>query len=501
MDVSAPVAPKMDPRFVSVGVEMWEWLFDPSALDNPTLKGAVSAMSPVVIRVGGISADQTHFTTSPFPPGLPWPPAIGKFNLLNTSTFDRLVAFCRQTGASLIFNVNEMLGRPPFAEKIFDRDGLAVPPLNLSGVEALLRHAANTSALSPAGPLFAIELGNELTPRILDVQTQAQDYLQMRTLLDTLFPPTTASLDGGNVSAPKLFGPATCSCSNMSEFLRQTSAARLDAFTFHSYPLGGAGPGLPTALRDPDRLRRDIPGGTACYRSAVQQANSSVALFMSETNSDASTFANAGQASFLNGFWYMASLGHAARAAMPLHVRWKLWNPRVSYRPGALQQTFGFLDKELQRAVPDLWVALLHKQLVGDGAPLSAGTNATGVLCWAHQSPRGVNHAASGVSGPREVILMLLNPQGFPVNVTVQANGTEATQLPWDCRREYIFTRGEGGDNSTTACLNRDEGCSDPLALGPNGTAPPMGARTSPAAAPLRMPPVSYGFVVLGSCG
>lgn len=100
-----------------------------------------------------------------------------------------------------------------------------IQPLNLSGVEALLRHAAQTGALAPKGPLFAVELGNELTPRTITPATQAADYNEFRKLLDGIFP------DGG---APQLFGPAADSCTNMTQFLEISRPARLDAFTFHS---------------------------------------------------------------------------------------------------------------------------------------------------------------------------------------------------------------------------------------------------------------------------
>ena len=39
---TAPAAPPMDPRFVSVGCEMWEWLFDPDALNNAVLRKVIN---------------------------------------------------------------------------------------------------------------------------------------------------------------------------------------------------------------------------------------------------------------------------------------------------------------------------------------------------------------------------------------------------------------------------------------------------------------------------
>lgn len=240
-------------------------------------------------------------------------------NLLNTSTFDGLIEFCRATGISLIFDLNEMYGR-------WDN---ATNPFNLTGNELLLKHARDTRALYPNGPLFAVELGNELTPRTLSVGMQVKDYVQFNAMMDSVFP--------NRSSGPKLFGPSTDSCANMTEFLMGVPR-QFDAFTYHSYPLSSYGKSLAIALRDPATLQSLAASTSGCV-VAAKLAN--VTYFLTETNSDASTFANAGQNLFINGMWYIASLGTYGLQGNPFHVRWKLWNPRVSYRPGALNQTFG----------------------------------------------------------------------------------------------------------------------------------------------------------------
>lgn len=73
-NTSTAAGPELDPRFVSVGCETWEWLFDPTALQNTVLINAMKALAPAVLRVGGISADQTLFTPGDIPKDSPWPP-------------------------------------------------------------------------------------------------------------------------------------------------------------------------------------------------------------------------------------------------------------------------------------------------------------------------------------------------------------------------------------------------------------------------------------------
>jgi hypothetical protein len=201
-----------------------------------------------------------------------------------------------------------------------------------------------------------------------------------------------------------------------------------------------------------------------------------------------------------NRFWYVSSLGFSALSGMPLHVRWKLWDPRVSYRPFALNQTFGFLDKALEHAIPELWVAMLHTRLIGGGAPLTASSDNDGLLAWAHRG----TEAAGG-----SVVVMIANPLPTEVNVTLQL-ATEASSVfkkqvvvagngasGAGCRMEYILSAGAEGTASPTACLNAAR-CDVPLALAPDGTPPDLPGKESTNDAPLRVPPYSYGFVVLG---
>ena len=477
--VTLPAEPlrKLDPRFVSVGCETWEWLFDPTALDNPILRRVARAFAPAVLRVGGISAMQTHFTSGSIPAGSPWPPVWNgthQVNLLNSSTFDKLVSFCRDTGLSLMFDLNEMWGRleDPHA------------PFNMSGIEAFLKHVKHSGALAPRGPLFAIEVGNELTGHAgrISVATQARDYTSVTDLLQRLFPRP------GPPSPPMLYGPSASSLLNMTQFL--DNATGLDAFTFHIYPscdifaMGSD----PSSLR---RIEHSISGWLA--QRQASETGRGLPFALTETNSCASTFRNGGQNCFVNGFWYITMLGSYARAGAQFAARWKLWDPRVAYRPGALMQTFGFLDKNLRHATPDLWVALLHKQLIGDGAPLDVHSDNDDVLAWAH-CQHG-NHSNDG-QGSGGVVLMLANARNISSNVTLNLSRSgRGGACIVNRRAEYILTAANNDLGSPAALLN---GAGPALHLGADGSPPPfasMGRVVNGTRSTVLMPPHSYGFV------
>ena len=150
---SGPRLP-MDPRFVSVGCESWEWLFDPRVLENPVLQAVMALLAPGFLRVGGISSDQVHYVANSTAQldlngGL-------EENPLNSATFDGLVEFARRANVSLIYDLNELWGPTAGNHR---QPG---QPWNATATVALLRHAQASGAVYPAGPLVAVELGNEL---------------------------------------------------------------------------------------------------------------------------------------------------------------------------------------------------------------------------------------------------------------------------------------------------------------------------------------------------
>ena len=78
----------------------------------------------------------------------------------------------------------------------------------------------------------------------------------------------------------------------------------------------------------------------------------------------------------------------------------------MAYRPLALNQTFGFLNKEFDRVTPDFFVAVLHKRLVGDGAPLPVVSSNEGVLLWAHCPPSETHALSSGMEHDASDVLV-----------------------------------------------------------------------------------------------
>eukprot|EP01050_Picozoa_sp_SAG11_P005735 SAG11_NODE_415_length_9675_cov_2.425961_5_plen_775_part_00 len=484
---SAEVLPRMDPRFVSVGCESFEWLFDQRALDQPMLQAVTRMLSPGFLRVGGTTSDYLHWVGAnpENSPRAPYP--LAGVNTVNTTTFDALIQFCRRTNMSLIYDMNELYG-PGGRHRV---EGAV---WNSSGTVALLRHAKATGAVHPAGPLYALELGNELQHGPISEHTIADDYAELRRQLDDIF--------GADSTHPLLYGPSANSCgttnSALASFVEEAEqkGARLDGLTWHVYPLKSP---ISESVLDPSRLRSISPGD--CFMKAGRTRSKPLRLALTESNSNAMAHGGSvGQDRFANGFWYIASLGSAAIDGLQFHARWKLWNPRVSYYDGALNQTFGFLNKGFDRTTPDYFVALLHKKLIGDGAAVPVQSSNPGVLAWVHCPSRDYMYRLAAQGHAASFVTMFANPLNETVNVSIHTGGDVhgETSLQTHIFEEFVLTAANKQDGVLSIYVSLNGGKA--LALEADGTPPALDGRRRAAdsGTAVRLPPESYGFLVYG---
>jgi heparanase 1 len=255
-------------RFVCVTLDWWpgdKYSSNPGAhypwanasilnldLADPTLTAALEALAPVRLRVGGSLADQIYYSNmdgsdNDDPSACTEPVANTSIILgygpgcLAASRFDDLLELCARTGAELVFGLNGLYGRTPAP----DTPALWAGPWDPANAEALLRHVrAFCGDDESAGPLVAVELGNEIDGAAgiaakLPPATYASDFVVLRTLLKDIWP--------GN--GPMLVGPDSSGFSDSwwyPQFLSNVSAlsesgsasATLDAVTWHLYLLG-----------------------------------------------------------------------------------------------------------------------------------------------------------------------------------------------------------------------------------------------------------------------
>ena len=236
---------------------------------------------------------------------------------------------------------------------------------------------------------------------------------------------------------------------------------------------------LSSFLLNSSWLRNDVLAEATCLASLQQvpgAANLPVAVTEAQSMCGGSFEPGAPTtASFINGFFSIANLGQFARVGnVALVARWGI--PELLNLHGAAKW-------DAAGVASDLFLYTIYSRTVGHGVLSVTGDEASDALVYAH--------CASERFGSNGTVTV------FGANPSLEAVSL-AVSKPALPRIEYILTAPGGDLASQTPVLNGDE--ERPLALGPDGSLPPMDGHFCGAegcADGLVLPPRSQGFFVL----
>ena len=539
---TSSVASSTAPALVSLAWESWAALFQTYSGIDPLTDDRVvriaSHLAPGVLRVGGITADFIHYATNTgeADAAAPSPCPFGTCTRnLTAARFDQMLAFASRAGFELLFDVSVLNGRnctqikpachiqpghppPAWCQGWCGR----YPDWDTDNLRKFLEHI-RARGHGPA----SIELGNELAGNHLPFDTVSRDVSRAAELL--------AEVWGSAESAPPLAAPATWTCEHTSfgltmRGLLRNISSRAQALSFHSYPAAEVGP---AALTNASWLRHGILTGganaSAClaaWRDAPAAMQGRVQLWVTEANSGA--HGTAGEDSFANGFFTLAQYGHYASAAIPLVARFDFCcDPSVQSTLVAISRA---TTAERGRAttisvVPDYWIMLARKRLMGDATlsvtSTSGGESDSSTLVFASctlvagagasTNLRDIVHPAlgnnlsvltrpflSGTTANGSVTLSAVNVGDtttvLALHNTQVLESKDGVALRTTPRLEWIFTA--ASSVSTAPFLNGD---TEMLEIQLDGSLPSMPGHFVPVGGEpgITLPPRSQAFVVL----
>jgi hypothetical protein len=372
---------------------------------------------------------------------------------VSPAQWSSLLGFAHRNRLQLVYGLNDLYGRPtktsPETHLCAAGTHSRCPPRNTSNYEALLSWTARRR---PVGweSVFAFELGNELNSCLNGLpgaRTQAEDLNALGRYIERVWPSRAAGVGGR--AFPGTIGPDTHSSAEFQAAGRewfadfaQSAGSSASALTFHEYSLG-SGPSLdPTKLSasflSPVALDKS-GAGIVALKAALGASPSLPPLWAGET----AAANNGGQSgitdTFIDGFWYLDQLGQHASLNVSVTLRQTLM-ASGGYPLVELVGGVGGTDLDggtsaavasdeavkLPTPLPDYWLALLHKRLLGR-AVLSANSTSDGVRVYAHCARGG------------GVALAFLNLD------EAKAVSLELPRLLGDAaeRVEYILTAGE----------------------------------------------------------
>uniref|UniRef100_UPI00358E3DE8 heparanase-like n=1 Tax=Myxine glutinosa TaxID=7769 RepID=UPI00358E3DE8 len=361
---------------------------------------------------------------------------------------DSLNGFASCSGLHLIYGLNALL-RGPGSD------------WNSSNAALLLRYTASK------GYNFSWELGNEpnsyphRTGRNVSGTQLGHDFMALARLLESQGL-RSASVYGPDVTRPRR------SCLRLLQHFLETAARVVKSVTWHHYYVNGRTATLHDFL-DPeilDSLATEIQD----VAQVVQKVSPGSKVWLGETSSAWGGGAAGLSDAYVAGFMWLDKLGLSARLGIDVVMRQAFVG----------HGHYTLVDKE-NEPLPDYWLSLLYKRLVGRSVLIVQKPGFGGTL-------RLYTHCTSSDNSPGAVTLFALNLQ--PNNATMQLTGTLA-----DCTTdEYILEPGDpkAGLRARSVLLNGKK-----LEMKSETELPPLLPRRLPQGSLLTLPAQSFGFYVL----
>lgn len=332
-------------------------------------------------------------------------------------------------------------------------------------------------------------------------KTQADDFAALSQLVEEVWSGSAAA------HKPMLIGPDTHSAAEYSDsglqwfstFVNESKARgdHVAGFTFHMYSMGNGktldAQKLDASFLNADKLDHAHEGALALTKIAVDQGVQG-RLWAGETASAN----NGGQGgitdTYIDGFWYLDQLGTLAALNVTVFQR-QVLTSKSGY-PMVLGKSDGSL-----LPLPDYWIALLHKQIMGQQV-LKVRSSSRAVRVYAHCT------SEAGAYGGGQLALALINIAFAPARIphpTIGQGGVPAGSAHTIC----ILTAGAKLPGAPNALQSQETLLNgSPLRLPEGGGSLADHALSmcqTSNASELVMPPTSYGFVVyhdikLASC-
>ncbi|XP_029564775.1 heparanase isoform X1 [Salmo trutta] len=491
------VLKKVNGRFLSVAIdaslvaeEKFMYL-----LTSPKLRTLAKALSPAFLRFGGTRQDFMTFN----------PTFLHSNENHNNSVFDA-------------DDICERLELPPLLEKrlkqewtlqevLLDKEDLqrkyrsvkftecAVDLLysftNCSGLDLifglneLLRTSGNSWDSSNARTLLQYceskqysmswELGNEPNSYEkkagirVDGYQLGQDFVQLRKILQESKLYNNTGLYGPDISQPRDHRR------DLLEGFLESGAEAIDACTWHHYYVNGRDTSLEDFL-DPEVLNT-LALKTHEVMETIELTSPGKKVWLGETSSAYGGGAKGLSDTFVAGFMWLDKLGLGAKLGLDVLIR------QVLIGSG----TYHLVDENLD-PLPDYWLSVLYKRLVGPEVLSIEAFSILGktkrVRVYLHCTNKKSTSYKSGA-----VTLFALNLSKGPARISVPVTISNSTAEAFVLQSEQP---GEEGLYSKSVKLNGEV-----LKMVDERTLPSLQGTPLPAGEHLRLPGYSFAFYVL----
>ncbi|KAG9342590.1 hypothetical protein JZ751_016022 [Albula glossodonta] len=358
------------------------------------------------------------------------------------------------------------------------------------GLNALLRTGGNSWDSKNAEMLLGYceskeynmswELGNEPNSYEkkagirVDGYQLGQDFIHLRRILQQSKLYRSSRIYGPDVSQPRDHRR------DLLEGFLESGAKAIDACTWHHYYVNGRDTSLEDFL-DPEVLDT-LAIKTNEVLQTVDLASPGKKVWLGETSSAYGGGALGLSDTFVAGFMWLDKLGLSAKLGLDVIVR------QVLVGSG----TYHLVDANLD-PLPDYWLSVLYKRLVGTEVLSAAAFSAPGVE---KRRLRVYLHCTSKRSStfrPGAVTLFALNLSKSPTKISLPPQISNSTL------EAFVLEAGDSGEQGLYSRSVRLNG--EVLKMVDDRTLPPLQGAPLPPSEHLKLPGFSFAFYVFKDAG
>ncbi|CAI8054362.1 Heparanase [Geodia barretti] len=436
LDVVAPIS-EVDPQFLSVTIDSGDISRNWSGITFTAQRiiNMAQGLTPAMLRVGGTSGDFLIFNSSTAE-------TVQQSNFTMTpQQWDEVNKFVETVGWDFVFGLNALL-RTPYPNGSWDSDNGRM----------LLSYSTSKNYT------VQWELGNEPdmwgTP--IPAEDHAKDFLTLRDLVAE-----------EKTLGKMLIGPDVAyNRDYFTEFIQSLPEGVLSATTYHQY-YGNGNTAKLAQCYDVNLLDSYIHDAID-FQGTTEALQPQANVWLGETSSFYDGGAPHLSDTYVAGFMWLDKLGVAAVVG----------HKRV-FRQDFIGGSYSLLDGD-QNPLPDYWLSLLYKKLVGTKVLYIKGSLDYG------RNLRSYAHCAKPPYPAGSVVLLLLN-----TNFTTATVELLNEELASSYRDVFWLSPPAGDLTSTSVLLNGVL-----LELVDNRDLPHLVPAEDSPGSSFSVPSISFGFVV-----
>ena len=420
----------------------------------PTLQYMAKQLNPVILRVGGSTADKTYYFTNT-QTGNCTEKLPKDYNCFTKQNLEDLINFVENVGCKMIFGLS--IGYPTYPNP-------NTTSWNSSNTQQFLQYIVGNDYTKY---FYGFTLGNEIeTHAKTPVSFQVNAFKQLQQILSNIFPSSFQPILAGPDSDCNTLRASESRFKYIQDFIAETCDF-IDVYAYHSYINVNA-----SYLVTVDGINEQHKESKRFQKAVVEYCNGSQLVYADEIAEHSHGGVDGFNNKYEDTLWYLNAFGTLAMLNQSGLMRQKL----SSYKqPPDSYVLLTEIDGVQYMPLPDYWIAVMFNMLINSGKGVMNASNSIDEYL--------KTYGFCGIDNDGSVVVIYVNIMNESVDVYYDDGGLGGSHM------DYMITSKDYALNTNEIYLNGKE-----LVLNNNHTLPELKGNLSNDN-PIQIEPYSVGFV------